>query len=431
MATQLQPQQHELVSTEDGADLHSDDLPKIEPAIPQEKHTLLSTVKRYRKAVFIVAAIVLLAAGASGWAYFSSYESTDDAQVDGHLHPVSARISGTILHVNPEVEDSHFVEAGTVLAEIDPADIQADRDRAQADYERLQASSVAAEKDIIVTASGSNGRLELANAAVSEAEDSVASEKASLQAAEARLAGAEASFTRAENDRQRYERLLARHEISQSEYDRVATEATTTREAATGARADIVAAQKGIAQAQSRLAQRKADLLAAGSAPQQIASSRARAAAAVSDASRARAQLTTAQLNLGYTRIIAPVSGIIGRKTVEAGQRVQPGQQLLTIIPVDDLWITANFKETQLKKMKPGQAVTIRVDASGRDYRGHIDSLGGATGSRFSLLPPENATGNYVKVVQRVPVRIVLEPGENADHRLRPGMSVEPSVRLH
>ncbi|HXO38967.1 MAG TPA: HlyD family secretion protein, partial [Candidatus Acidoferrum sp.] len=132
----------------------------------------------------------------------------------------------------------------------------------------------------------------------------------------------------------------------------------------------------------------------------------------------------------GYTKIIAPVSGIIGRKTVEAGQRVQPGQQLLTIIPVDDLWITANFKETQLQKMKPGQAVTIRADASGRDYRGHVDSLGGATGSRFSLLPPENATGNYVKVVQRVPVRIVLEPGENDDHRLRPGMSVEPKVKL-
>jgi membrane fusion protein (multidrug efflux system) len=171
-------------------------------------------------------------------------------------------------------------------------------------------------------------------------------------------------------------------------------------------------------------------LLAAGSAPQQIASSRAKAAAAVSDAGRARAQLTTTQLNLGYTKIIAPVSGIIGRKNVEAGQRVQPGQQLLTIIPVDDLWITANFKETQLRKMKPGQSVTVHSDASGRDYKGHIDAIGGATGSKFSLLPAENATGNYVKVVQRVPVRIVLETGENSDHRLRPGMSVEPKVTL-
>ncbi len=430
MATQLQTPQPELVPQEEEVRVAHLEDDSLEPAAPQPKRSAGATMKHYRKALFVAALIVLVVAGTTGWMYLSSYESTDDAQVDGHLHPISARISGTVLRVNPDVQDSHFVQAGTVLAEIDPADFQAERDRAQAEYERLQAGSVAAEKDIAVTSSGSNGRLELARAAISEAEDSVASERAALQAAEARLAGAEANFTRAEADRQRYEKLLAKHEISQSEYDRVATEASTDREAVTAGRADTLAAQKRISQAQSRLAERKADLLAAGSAPQQIASSRAKAAAAVSDATRARAQLTTAQLNLGYTKIIAPVSGIIGRKTVEAGQRVQPGQQLLTIIPVDDLWITANFKETQLQRMKPGQPVTIRADASGRDYRGHIDSLGGATGSRFSLLPPENATGNYVKVVQRVPVRIVLEQGENDDHRLRPGMSVEPKVRL-
>jgi membrane fusion protein, multidrug efflux system len=430
MATQLQTPQPELVPQEEEVRVAHLDEDSLEPAASQPKRSAGAAMKHYRKALFIAALVVLVVGGTTGWMYLSSYESTDDAQVDGHLHPISARISGTVLRVNPDVQDSHFVQAGTVLAEIDPADFQAERDRAQAEYERLQAGSVAAEKDIAVTSSGSNGRLELARAAINEAEDSVASERAALQAAEARLAGAEANFTRAEADRQRYEKLLAKREISQSEYDRVATEASTDREAVTAGRADTLAAQKQIAQAQSRLAERKADLLGAGSAPQQIASSRAKAAAAVSDAMRARAQLTTAQLNLGYTKIIAPVSGIIGRKTVEAGQRVQPGQQLLTIIPVDDLWITANFKETQLQRMKPGQSVTIRADASGRDYRGHIDSLGGATGSRFSLLPPENATGNYVKVVQRVPVRIVLEQGENNDHRLRPGMSVEPKVRL-
>ena len=437
MATQLQPPQPELVPQEreerpslHSADLHSADHDSAADIEPVVTRSLLATVKRYRKALFAAALIVVLVTGTAGWMYLSSYESTDDAQVDGHLNPISARISGTILRVNPNVQDSHFVQAGTVLAEIDPADFQAERDRAQAEYDRLQAGSVAAEKDIAVTSSGSNGRLDLAHAAVSEAEDSVASEQASLQAAEARLAGAEANFKRAEGDRQRYEKLLAKHEISQSEYDRVATEASTDREAVTAGRAETLAAQKRITQAQSRLAERKADLLSAGSAPQQIASSRAKAAAAVSEAARARAQLTTAQLNLDYTKIIAPVSGIIGRKTVEAGQRVQPGQQLLTIIPVDDIWITANFKETQLQKMKSGETVIFRADASGRDYRGHIDSLGGATGSRFSLLPPENASGNYVKVVQRVPVRIVLEPGENDDHRLRPGMSVEARVRL-
>jgi len=434
MATQLQPPHPELVPQEQeelhSADGHAADHNSTAAIEPVARLSLLVTVKRYRKVLFLAALLVVLVTGTAGWMYFSSYESTDDAQVDGHLTPISARISGTILRVNPDVEDSHFVQAGTVLAEIDPADFQAERDRAQAEYDRLQAGSVAAEKDIAVTSSGSTGRLDLAHAAVSEAEDSVASEQASLQAAQARLAGAEANFKRAEADRQRYEKLLAKHEISQSEYDRVATEASTDREAVTAGRAETLAAQKRIAQAQSRLAERKADLLSAGSAPQQIASSRARAAAAISEAARARAQLTTAQLNLGYTKIIAPVSGIIGRKTVEAGQRVQPGQQLLTIIPVDDIWVTANFKETQLQKMKSGESVTFRADASGRDYRGHIDSLGGATGSRFSLLPPENASGNYVKVVQRVPVRIVLEPGQNDDHRLRPGMSVEARVRL-
>src|SRR5215471_16372067 len=421
MATQLQPQLE--VDRED-----TDRLELEEVRAPRKSWRAI--LKERRRAVLLAAALALAAIGAGGWVYLSSYESTDDAQVDGHLHPVSARISGTIVRVNPEVEDSHFVQAGTVLAEIDPADFAAERDRAQADYDRLKANSSAAANDITVTSSGSQGRLELATASVSEAGESVASEKASLQAAEARSAQADANFARAEADRQRYEPLLAKHEISQSEYDRVATEAATDREAVTAARAEILAAQKRITQAESRLAERKADLLAAGSAPQQIASSRAKAQAAVADAGRAKAQLTTAQLNLDYTRIVAPVSGIVGRKSVEAGQRVQPGQQLLTIIPLDDLWITADFKETQLQKMKAGQAVTVHVDSTGRKYRGHIDALGGATGSKFSLLPPENATGNYVKVVQRVPVRIVLEPGENSDHRLRPGMSVEPKVVL-
>ncbi len=440
MATQLQQPDAELfVEQENHSETHVQEAlskPKLEtapapaPAAPSGKPSALAGLKQHKKVLFIALAIVALVLGTTGWIYFSSYESTDDAQVDGHLHQVSARISGTILRVNPDVQDSHYVEAGTVLAEIDPADYQAERDRAQADYDRLKNGSLAAEKDITVISSGSNGRLDLANAAVTEAEDSVATEKASLQSAQAKLAQVEANYTRAENDRQRYEKLLAKREISQSEYDRVATEAATNREGVTAAKADIVAAQQRIAQAQSRLAQRKADLLSATSAPQQIASSRAKAAAAVSDASRAQALLKTAQLNLGYTKIIAPVSGIVGRKTVEEGQRVQPGQQLLTIIPLDDIWITANFKETQLQKMKPGQPVTIHSDSTGRDYQGHIDQLGGATGSKFSLLPAENATGNYVKVVQRVPVRIVLEQGENADHRLRPGMSVEPKVNL-
>jgi membrane fusion protein, multidrug efflux system len=423
MSTQLQTPRPEILVEEET------ERPQLEP-LAEKPRGFLAVIKQNRTALLIGAVVVALVAAAFAWVYFSSYESTDDAQVDGHLHPISARINGTILRVNPEVEDGHFVQAGTVLAEIDPADYQAERERALADYNRLQAGSRAADQDISVISSGSNGRFDLANAAVSEAEDAVASEKATLEAADAKLAQAQANYTRAEADRARYSNLLAKHEISQSEYDRVATEADTDKSAVVGGKADIAAAKQRVSAAQSRLIQRNADVLAAGSAPQQIASSKAKAAAASSDAVRAKAQLTTADLNLGYTKIIAPVSGIIGRKTIEEGQRVQPGQQLLTIIPVDGLWVTANFKETQLRKMKPGQAVTVYADATGEDYRGHVDDLAGATGSRFSLLPPENATGNYVKVVQRVPVRIVLEQGENGDHRLRPGMSVEPKVRI-
>src|SRR5215472_8224159 len=284
--------------------------------------------------VLVAAVIPVVAAGVRTWRYLATFETTDDAQVDGHLHPVSARISGTIIRVNPEVENSHFVEAGTVIAEVDPADFEAERNQARADYARLQAAASAAEKEIIVIESGTRARLELAKAAVEEAGHSVASEKASLQAAEARLAQMKTHFNRAEADRGRYERLLASHEIAQSEYDRVAAEASANREAVTAARAEIAAARKRIAQAQSRLAERKADLVAAGSAPHQVASSRARADAALSEVDRAKAQLTAAELNLSYTQIVAPVSGIIGRKSVEAGQRVEPGEQLLTIIPL-------------------------------------------------------------------------------------------------
>jgi membrane fusion protein (multidrug efflux system) len=407
---------------------------KIEPEVAVQaeavkRPSLVMVLKRHPRVVLLALSAVLIGVVVL-WVYFSSYETTDDAEVDGHLNPVSARISGTIVQVNPEVLNNHYVSAGTVLAEIDPADFQADRARALAEYQRLRASAASAHQDIAVISSSSTGRLEVARAAVTEASDSVASEKASMEAAQSRVAQAESNYARTEADRQRYERLLAKREISQSEYQRIATQASTERDSVNAAQAEYTVAQKRVAQAESRMLERKADLLAARSAPEQVASSQAKAEAAVSEADRAHAQLTTAELNLSYTKIIAPVGGIVGRKSVEVGQRVQPGQQLLTIIPVDDIWITANFKETQLIKMRPGQQVTIHIDSYDRDYHGQVDALGGATGARFSLLPPENATGNYVKVVQRVPVRIVLDPKENADHLLRPGMSVEAKVKL-
>ena len=195
------------------------------------------------------------------------------------------------------------------------------------------------------------------------------------------------------------------------------------------ARANEAAAQQAVQQARSKLAQAEASHRYAQTGPQQVASSRARALSAVADVKQKRAALDQAELNLQYTRIVAPVSGEVN-KTVVVGLNVQPGQQLLTIVPLEDVWVTANFKETQLGHIRPEQRVNISVDSNGRTYKGRVDSIGGATGPLFSVLPPENATGNYVKIVQRIPVKVILDPGENRDHWLRPGMSVEPKVYL-
>src|ERR1700674_2928942 len=323
-------------------------------AAPQKPSSAVGFVKQHPLAAAAVLLIVIAGAVAL-WFYFSSYETTDDAEVDGHLNPVSARISGTIIRVNPDVLNNHFVTAGTVLAEIDPADFQADVARAQAEHQRLKANAAAAHQDVAVTSSGSSGRLQAAEAAVAEASDSVASEKATVDADQARVAQAQANYTRSEADRQRWENLLAKREVSQTEYARIATQAATDNQALIAARAEYIAAQKRVSQAESRWSERRADLLGARSAPEQVASTQSKASAAVADADRAGAQLTTAELSLSYTKIIAPVSGIVGRKSIEVGQRIQPGQQLLIIIPVDDIWITANFKETQVRKMHPGQ----------------------------------------------------------------------------
>jgi membrane fusion protein (multidrug efflux system) len=233
---------------------------------------------------------------------------------------------------------------------------------------------------------------------------------------------------KAKSDLVRYKQLIDKQEISQQQYDQAVAAAkagAATLEAARAA-ADVASAQ--IEQAQSRLEQANADLRTADTRPQvmQVTSARARAAQATAD--RRKAELDQAELNLQYTRVVAPVTGVVSNRTVEVGQNLQAGQEMMKVIPLEDIWVTANFKETQLRNMKPGQRADISVDANGKTYRGHVDSIAGASGSRFSLLPPENATGNYVKVVQRIPVKIVFEPGETKGHELRPGMSVVPKA---
>ena len=229
---------------------------------------------------------------------------------------------------------------------------------------------------------------------------------------------------------QRYKPLVERDVISKQQYDAAVAAAQSAAAEVESAHDNVIAAQAGITQAEARVVQAEANLRNTASGPRQVNVTQARATSAQSTAAKNKAALEQAQLNLQYTKITAPVDGIIGHRTAEVGQYVQPGQALLSLVDITDLWITANFKETQLRNMKPGQPVDIKVDATGRDYKGKVLAIGGASGARFSLFPPENATGNYVKVVQRIPVRIVLDPDQNKDHLLRPGMSAEPKVKV-
>jgi membrane fusion protein (multidrug efflux system) len=381
---------------------------------------------------WIFLSIAVVAAGAVGfwWLDAQKYESTDDAQVEGHLDLVSSRISGTVISINPRVENNQMVEAGTLLLELDPRDYEAELDHAAAVLATRSAEAQSAQVTIPITDAVSFGRLHSAEAARAQALAAVDSSEANLASAQHRLQQDAALSARAERDRVRYEALVAKREISRSDYDARETEAIAAAQAVESDRAAVASSEQKIAEARSLVVQRDAEIQAAQIAPQQVTDARDRTSSALGRVGEARADLKTARLNLSYTKIYAPVTGVVGRKTVEVGHRVQPGQSLLAIVPLDDVWITANFKETQLKRMHPSQPVIIRVDSFGRDYRGHIENLPGAAGPTFSLFPPENATGNYVKVVQRFPVRIRVDKDQDPERNLRPGMSVEPTVTV-
>jgi len=382
--------------------------------------------RRPRARMFIIiAAVVLLAGTYFAWRYFSSYESTDDAQVDGHLMPLSSRISGYVLKVN--VDDNQEVKAGDVLVEIDPRDYQVAVDQARADAANAEATARSLGVDVPVTNVNTVSQISTSEADVANAEAGIAVARQQLDAARAQLLQAQANDVKAQNDLTRYKQLVEKQEISQQLYDQAVAAAAASSATVSATKSDVAASEHQVAQAQARLAQAQANYRYSQTGPQQVASIRHRAQAAAALAQQKQAALQQAELNLGYTKLIAPVNGVVS-KSVEVGMNVQPGQQLLAIVPLDDIWVTANFKETQLKYMRAGQRAEIKADVNGRSYKARVDSIAGSSGSRLSLLPPENATGNYVKVVQRVPVKIILEPGENKDHSLRLGMSVEPKV---
>lgn len=362
------------------------------------------------------------------WWHFSRWENTDDAQIDGHLNQLSARIAGHVLSVN--FEDNQFVRAGTVLVEIDPADYRVAYQRAKAELAEAVAAADAAGAGVPITAADTRSRVLSARARVDNSQAAIRAAVKQYDAARAKLAEAKAYGVKAQKDLERYTPLVEKDVISRQQYDQVVASAKAATAGVDAADAGMLAAAQQVTEARGGLAQAQAELRAANTAPQQVRVSRSRAESAQAALQRADAALKQAELNLGYTKIVAPVDGITGKKSVEVGQNVSPGQVMAYVVPVSDIWVTANFKETQLQKIRPGQRVTIDVDAYDKSFDGYVESIGAASGARFSLFPPENATGNYVKVVQRVPVRIRLNPGQDPYHLLRPGMSVVPKVRV-
>ena len=380
-----------------------------------------------------IAGIVLIAAFAGGtmfWLDSRHYETTDDAQVDGHFAELSTRIEGTVVWVNPNVENNHSVKAGDLLLELDPRDYEVALERAKANLRVRQAQARQAQLGVPITTASAWSQLHAAEAARQEALDAVETAQADLLGAQHRLEQDNAVAGRAERDRARYQALVEKREISRSAYDARETEALAAAQAVETDRAAVTANERKIAQARSLVEQREAQVASARTAPEQTQDAQANSESSQGAIAQALAEVHTAELNVGYTKVYAPVSGVIGHKTVELGHRVQPGQTLLTVVPVDDIWITANFKETQLRHMRPGQPVTIHVDSFDHDYRGIVEDMAGASGPLFSLFPPENATGNYVKIVQRFPVRVRIDRDQDPDHSLRPGMSVEAKVRV-
>jgi membrane fusion protein (multidrug efflux system) len=384
--------------------------------------------RRSRKRwIFLACFVVLAIAGGFLWHHLSGFESTDDAQVDVHLYPVSARISGYIQKVH--VEDNQWVDAGSTLVEIDPKDYEVALARAQAALDTAEAAAKSSKIDVPVSSVDTSSQLKSAASDIENARAAIQAAEKQVAAAHARIVEAQAENVKAQDDVTRYHLLLTKEEVPKQIYDHAYAAAASDVAAVAAAEADEAAAQQAVQEARSRLVEAEAHYEDAQAGPQRVASTRDKALSAVADAQQKRAAVEQAQLNLGYTKIVAPVAGEVTKKVV-VGLNVDPGEQLLTVVPLEQVWITANFKEIQLKHMHAGQRAEIELDSNGRTYHGHVDSIAGATGPIFSLLPPENATGNYVKIVQRVPVKIVVDPGENRDHQLRPGMNVEAKVYL-
>jgi membrane fusion protein (multidrug efflux system) len=380
--------------------------------------------------ILIVIGVILLIIGTILLIhYLNSYVDTDDAFIEGHTDPISPRISGIATAVY--VENTHFVKKGQLLVELDPRDNQVAKEQASANYAQAKAGTLSQAPNIPITATDQSTRVVNEGLNVVNARANVAASEERFRSALADLEQARANEANAAREEERYRLLVTKEEVSREQYDQRVTEqqadaavVSSRREAADAAAKAVTQAQSQLGQAEAQERQAKLDL------PRQIAMQRSQLAQRKASELAAKAQADQSELNLEYTRIYAPEDGIIGDKQVEVGTQLAPGQEMFALTETGDVWITANFKETEIKRMRAGQSVTVYVDALGMKFQGYVEALPGGTGAIYSLLPPENATGNYVKVVQRLPVRIRLNRGQNGFQRLVPGMSVEPKVWL-
>jgi membrane fusion protein (multidrug efflux system) len=373
--------------------------------------------------------VVMLGIGVGWYLYSRGFEDTDDAQVDGHLNPIAARIDGTIKAVY--VDDNQSVQGGKLLVELDPRDYQVGLDQARAEADQALAQLGAAHPNLPITRISNQTDLNSQQAQVVNAEAALAASRHDLDTSVAKLREAEAVNERSQADFLRYQALYEKKEVARADYDQYKSIADSQSQTVAANQAAVASAQKTIEQREAQLEEQRSKLQQTqSSAPLQLAIREADIKGQQANTEAAQSSLEKAKLNLAYCRIVAPVSGVVTQRSAEVGARISAGQQLLMIVQTDDLWVTANFKETQLARLHPGQSARIYVDALHENFDGSVESMPAVTGSRTSVLPPENATGNYVKVIQRMPVRIRFNPHQKDLDKLRPGMSVEPKVRL-
>ena len=407
---------------------HMQDDPRL--VGPDSKAVASSSSRRtINPFVFIVIAVVLLAGGVSWYLYAQGFEETDDAEVDGHLNPIAARIDGTVKAVY--VDDNQSVEAGKLMVELDPRDYQVALDQSKAQADQAEAQLGASHPNLPITRITNRSDLSSQQAEVTDAEAALAAARHDLDASVAKLRESQATSERNQADFLRYQTLYDKNEVSRADYDQFKSTAAAQAQTVAANESSEASAQKTIEQRQAQLDEQRSKLeQTENSAPLQVAIREADIKSQQANAESAQSSVEMARLNIAYCQIAAPVSGVVTQRSAEVGARISTGQQLMMIVQINDLWVTANFKETQLSRMHPGQPVRIYVDALHDTFDGKVESMPAVTGSRTSVLPPENATGNYVKVIQRLPVRIRFNPNQKDLDKLRPGMSVEPKVHL-